>query len=246
MKKQPFEWEEEDIQRLIDNQRKEATDLEYKQCSVLVENKKKPREKIIEALSKDVSSFANTEGGTIIYGVIEEGHLPKKIDEGFDPTKIKKEWIEDIIDANVKPKIEGLKIKQVELNRNNPGKVIYIIYIPRSLQGAIQAKDYRYYQRRNFEAEPMEDYQVRDAMNRSRYTLLKPEIDFKRREVLPGEEYSIKKAFKSLEVNLIKKALRRTNGNRTHAAKLLEISHRALLYKIKEYGIREWWNTSGE
>lgn len=237
MEKQPFEWEEEDIQRLIDNQRKEATDLEYKQCDALVENKKKPREKIIEALSKDASSFANTEGGTIIYGVIEEGHLPKKIDKGFDPTKIKKEWIEDIIDANVKPKIEGLKIKQVELNRNNPGKVIYIIYIPRSLQGAIQAKDYRYYQRRNFKPEPMEDYQVRDVMNRFKYNLLKPEIDFKQQEVLPGEEYSIKKAFKSLEVNLIKKALRRTNGNRTHAARLLEISHRALLYKIKEYGI---------
>jgi len=58
-------------------------------------------------------------------------------------------------------------------------------------------------------------------------------------EVLSEEEYSIKKASKSLEVNLIKKALRRTKGNHTHAARLLEISHRALLYKIKEYGIIE-------
>ncbi len=58
-------------------------------------------------------------------------------------------------------------------------------------------------------------------------------------EVLSEEEYSIKKASKSLEVNLIKKALRRTRGNHTHAARLLEISHRALLYKIKEYGIVE-------
>ncbi len=33
------------------------------------------------------------------------------------------------------------------------------------------------------------------------------------------------------------RALRRTTGNRTRAAELLEISHRALLYKIKEYGI---------
>lgn len=58
-------------------------------------------------------------------------------------------------------------------------------------------------------------------------------------EVLSEEEYSIKKASKSLEINLIKKALRRTKGNHTHAAKLLELSHRALLYKIKEYGIIE-------
>ena len=183
MERQPFEWEEEDIQRLIDNQRKEATDLEYKRCDALVENEKKSREKIIEELSKDVSSFANAEGGTIIYGIIEEGRLPKIIDEGFDPNKIKREWIEDIIDSNVKPKIEDLKIKQVELNRNNPGKVIYIIYTPQSLQGAIQAKDYRYYQRRNFKAEPMEDYQVRDVMNRFKHPLLKPEIEFKPRKI---------------------------------------------------------------
>lgn len=53
------------------------------------------------------------------------------------------------------------------------------------------------------------------------------------------EEYSIKKASKFLEMSLIKRALQKTKGNHTHAAKLLEISHRALLYKIKEYGILE-------
>jgi two-component system response regulator AtoC len=58
-------------------------------------------------------------------------------------------------------------------------------------------------------------------------------------EPLPDEEYSIKKASKTLEMNLIKKALRKTKGNHTHAARLLEISHRALLYKIKDYGIME-------
>jgi two-component system response regulator AtoC len=58
-------------------------------------------------------------------------------------------------------------------------------------------------------------------------------------EQWPDEEYSIKKTSKILEINLIKKALKKTKGNHTHAAKLLEISHRALLYKIKEYGIVE-------
>jgi two-component system response regulator AtoC len=53
------------------------------------------------------------------------------------------------------------------------------------------------------------------------------------------EEFSIKKASKFLETNLIKKALKKAKGNHTHAARLLELSHRALLYKIKEYGIVE-------
>jgi two-component system response regulator AtoC len=58
-------------------------------------------------------------------------------------------------------------------------------------------------------------------------------------EPLAEEEYSIKKSSRFLEMNLIKKALKKTKRNHTHAAKLLEISHRALLYKIKEYGIIE-------
>ena len=50
-------------------------------------------------------------------------------------------------------------------------------------------------------------------------------------------ELSIKKTTRFIEETLIRRALEKTKGNRTAAAKLLEISHRALLYKIKDYGI---------
>ena len=46
---------------------------------------------------------------------------------------------------------------------------------------------------------------------------------------------SLKKASIALERAFISKALERTDNNRTKAAKLLQISHRALLYKIKSY-----------
>ncbi len=49
--------------------------------------------------------------------------------------------------------------------------------------------------------------------------------------------YSLKRAMRALEEQFIRAALRKTRGNRTHAAELLEISHRALLYKLKEFGI---------
>jgi two-component system response regulator AtoC len=42
---------------------------------------------------------------------------------------------------------------------------------------------------------------------------------------------------RELEELYIKTVLRRTRGNRSRAAEMLEISQRALLYKIKEYGI---------
>ncbi len=50
-------------------------------------------------------------------------------------------------------------------------------------------------------------------------------------------DLSIKRASRRSEESLIRRALQKTRGNRTRAAELLEISHRALLYKIKEYGI---------
>ncbi len=52
-------------------------------------------------------------------------------------------------------------------------------------------------------------------------------------------ELSVKKTVEIVEQILIRRALQKTKGNRTRAAELLEISHRALLYKIKDYKIEE-------
>ncbi len=51
------------------------------------------------------------------------------------------------------------------------------------------------------------------------------------------EGLSLKDAQKVVEKKLITQALDETGGNRTHAARLLEISHPSLLTKIKAYGI---------
>ena len=59
------------------------------------------------------------------------------------------------------------------------------------------------------------------------------------RKTLLSGELSIKKTTRIVEEELIRRALKKTGGNRTNAAKILEISHRALLYKIKEYGLSD-------
>jgi two-component system response regulator AtoC len=59
--------------------------------------------------------------------------------------------------------------------------------------------------------------------------------DFRRRERDSGDGLSLKDASERLEKEYIRKALAATGGNRTKAAKLLEISLRALQYKVKEY-----------
>jgi two-component system response regulator AtoC len=52
-----------------------------------------------------------------------------------------------------------------------------------------------------------------------------------------GDDLSVKRALRAVEEQLIRRALERTGGNRTRAAELLDLSYRALLYKIKEYSI---------
>ncbi|MEM4408555.1 MAG: sigma-54 dependent transcriptional regulator [Candidatus Caldarchaeum sp.] len=49
----------------------------------------------------------------------------------------------------------------------------------------------------------------------------------------------LRNAWREVEANLIKKALSESGNNRTQAARLLGISRRSLLYKMKEYGINE-------
>ncbi|MCB0308331.1 MAG: sigma-54-dependent Fis family transcriptional regulator [Bdellovibrionales bacterium] len=57
--------------------------------------------------------------------------------------------------------------------------------------------------------------------------------------VATADELSIKKLSRLLEEDLIVKALKKAKGNRTRAAKFLEISHRALLYKLKKYKLEQ-------
>jgi two-component system, NtrC family, response regulator AtoC len=54
---------------------------------------------------------------------------------------------------------------------------------------------------------------------------------------LGDDELSVKKHGAALERRLIRQALERTGGNKTRAAELLDLSSRALLYKVREYGL---------
>jgi two-component system response regulator AtoC len=55
----------------------------------------------------------------------------------------------------------------------------------------------------------------------------------------PEADLSIKRHSAALEAHLIALALRRTGGNRTQAARLVDISYKALAYKIRDYGLED-------
>ena len=107
--------------------------------------------------------MANADGGQFIYGMTESNHLPNGLDGGIDPKPYNGLWLEQVIQQNISPKIEGLKILAVP---KGDGKNYFVVSVPKSTT-VHQAKDRRYYRRRNFRNDIMEDYEIREAMNRN-------------------------------------------------------------------------------
>lgn len=155
-------WTEAKLQNFITGGIEESLTLEYKSAEALDRAELKKKE-----ITKDVSAMANSAGGLLIYGISEfareeKRHLPEKI-TAVDRTKYPREWVEQIIQA-IRPRIDGIIIHSINLHSGN-NDVAYIIEIPQS-NTAHQASDHRYYKRFNFQAVPMEDYEVRDVMFR--------------------------------------------------------------------------------
>lgn len=174
-------WTRERLQSYIENQIQEDLNLDYKGAGSLAKSDGKKKE-----IHKDVSAMANSAGGTVVYGIREfddadRRHLPERFDP-IDQTAFPREWLEQVING-IQPRIQDLVITAVPLSTGE-NDVAYVVEIPRS-NTAHQAVDKRYYKRFNYVSEPMEDYEVRDVMNRSAHALidLEFELEFETRTV---------------------------------------------------------------
>jgi len=156
---------EEDIKQIISLKVEESIHLDFKQAESLGNNDKKKSE-----LAKDVSAFANSAGGFIIYGLKEKNHVADSL-SFIDGNEITKEWIEQVIQTRIQRKIEGLKITPVRFN-NDIEKSIYVIKIPESSLAPHMTSDKRFYKRFNFESVQMEEYEIRTLYNRKEKTKL--------------------------------------------------------------------------
>jgi len=167
----PSDWQEDDLLALIRDRIEESLQLDYKASRALQNTNEKKTE-----IGKDVSSFANSAGGTIVYGIVEKNHLPQNLDGELDPTTTTKEWLEQVIHGHIRPRLE-VHINPVRLLTQHPGHVAYVVSIPQGMT-AHQASDHKYYKRFNFQSVPMEDHEIRDVMNRSRHPIVEPAFSF--------------------------------------------------------------------
>lgn len=168
-------WGLASIQLYITDGVEENLNLDYKAADALQKTEGKKKE-----IAKDVSAMANSAGGVIIYGIKEflqtgKEHLPEHIDP-IRRSDISKEWLEQVINSNIQPKIDGVIITPVTVSVD---EVLYVVEIPQSTT-AHQANDKRYYKRYNFGSVAMEDYEIRDIMSRVKYPVVELEFVIER------------------------------------------------------------------
>ena len=169
-----WKWtEKEDLEALIG--KIETLRLDFKQSKIFNE----PRERMIEKLTREVSAFANTEGGTLVIGIAERKDgkvkVADSVDEGVDIQNHNPEWLQQIIESNVSPYISGIRVKPIFLD-STKRQCAYVITVPPGTT-AYQAFDKKYYGRSEYESKALPDHEIRLRMFRGKYPNAVIDID---------------------------------------------------------------------
>lgn len=149
---------------LIERKAPESDCLDYK-ASISINNQKEKIE-----LCKDITSFANENGGALLYGIPEEDQngvpVPKDISEcGIELPGDFIINIENILLDVVAPPLPELFIKVINIDGSS-SKSVLLIYHPGSWNKPHMVEAYkqgRYYRRGNFRSILMNEKQVEEA-----------------------------------------------------------------------------------
>ncbi len=113
-----------DLQSLIDSQVPEGITIDYKQAL----NTQKPSDK--KEFLRDISSFANTQGGHIIYGMKEEKGIASELcGIALENADTEKQKLENLIRDGLEPRVYGTLIEPINLSSD---RYALVIRIPRS------------------------------------------------------------------------------------------------------------------
>jgi hypothetical protein len=149
----------EDLKTLLENEISEGWYIEYKRDVPKLKSKKLDNIKI----AKSISSFANTKGGWIFWGIDSDDKNKPISLNGFDISKYRnfEDQISQIINANISPK-PYYHFKKIELENNN---IILVIKVDESPTPPYITSQGVIYQRENNESKPIKDRYIIEKLN---------------------------------------------------------------------------------
>jgi hypothetical protein len=131
--------------------------------------------KVRDELAKQLSAFANSGGGIVIYGLTDTGTVDSgginRILRGRQSTK---DWLENVIPLLTEFEIVGVNVYEIrpktETSQIHKEKSLYLVDIPASERAPHQStRDHLYYIRLGGKSEPAPHQLVEDIRNRAKH-----------------------------------------------------------------------------
>lgn len=153
-----------DLEALVREQTPEGRSLDYKREMMLATKEDK------KELARDVASFANADGGDIVFGVQEAKDSAQKntgiaekllgVADNVDAAKLQ---IENILASTIEPKVQGIRFQTV--GPFDQGRPILIMRIPRSWNGPhmVTSSTPVFYTRSNAGKRPLDVHELRQS-----------------------------------------------------------------------------------
>ena len=179
------EWTKQRLEQMIADGIEERSSLDYKRADSLAKTDGKKTEVTKDFPRSRTQVAASLFTASLSSRMSRANTFPNVLTQFAEQTEISKEWLDQVIQS-IQPRIEGVVIHPVTIS-DTDNTVCYVVEVPQSHTAHI-ARDHRYHKRHNFTTAQMEDYEVRDVMNRRTHPKIKASIFINRAAGWPKPE----------------------------------------------------------